>query len=490
MSDIAIVSIDKQLDTIKTKNLFLTVTALNFIWMLFHFTVVFFFTWKLKSVVLVWIFLWIGNFFAFLLDIPIWIVQNYFKAKTLYIIACISQIVAMLIFANFIFQISDFLANSLSQNSSTLWFFLTNSLNIFLLLVASFCYGLTKELQDVTSISYLLNNANPTQYTSIFAKNNLAMWLWSLFWLIVSWVILEFAPTLIIFSVLLLIIFIIYFTSKFFDNDKETIKLSDVSEFKVFVSWNLKDSLLKKVNKIELKKIIDSTRYLFIKPMTIKSWLTLKNLIEETKTTFITTYKVLTNIDVKLIVYWSIIMLLTFWFWDTFASTFLIDFLDKLWEGKSYILLWIIAIPAFGLQNLFWKISEKLWTYTTANIGLALSWISLFLMGTMSHTWVFTVMTLAIINSMWYAACMSLSQWVFLEEYNITYAQYNNLKEIDANAAAAPVKILQNLANVFWLLFGWIILFLLNYVWFFIIFWAFIICFLVWWLKHKDEIKK
>jgi hypothetical protein len=38
---------------------------------------------------------------------------------------------------------------------------------------------------------------------------------------------------------------------------------------------------------------------------------------------------------------------------------------------------------------------------------------------------------------------------VFLEEYNITYAQYNNLKEIDANAAAAPVKILQNLANVF-----------------------------------------
>jgi hypothetical protein len=71
MSDITVVSVDKTLDSVKEKNLFLTVTALNFIWMLFHFTVVFFFTWKLKSVVLVGIFLGIGNFFAFLLDIPI-----------------------------------------------------------------------------------------------------------------------------------------------------------------------------------------------------------------------------------------------------------------------------------------------------------------------------------------------------------------------------------------------------------------------------------
>jgi hypothetical protein len=44
---------------------------------------------------------------------------------------------------------------------------------------------------------------------------------------------------------------------------------------------------------------------------------------------------------------------------------------------------------------------------------------------------------------------MSLSQAVFLEEYNKSYANYNNLKEIDANAAAAPMKILQNFANVF-----------------------------------------
>jgi len=44
---------------------------------------------------------------------------------------------------------------------------------------------------------------------------------------------------------------------------------------------------------------------------------------------------------------------------------------------------------------------------------------------------------------------MCLSQASFLESYNKSFAEYNNLKEIDANASAAPMKILQNLANVF-----------------------------------------
>jgi hypothetical protein len=48
-----IVSIDKELSPIKFKNLFYSIVALNFAWMIFHFTVVFFFTLKLESVALV-----------------------------------------------------------------------------------------------------------------------------------------------------------------------------------------------------------------------------------------------------------------------------------------------------------------------------------------------------------------------------------------------------------------------------------------------------
>lgn len=502
MSESTIISVDRELDPIKSRNLFLTVTALNFIWMLFHFTVVFFFTLKLESVALVWVFLWIWNLFAFLLDIPIWIIQSYFKAKTLYIIACISQIIAMLIFANFIFQFTDFITQAVVENSWVVWtalnYFLWNWLNIILMLIASFCYWLTKELQDVTTISYILNNANPKQYSVIIAKNNIAMWLWAFFWLLLSWIILTFAPTLIIFSVVLIIFLIIFFTKKFFDNWEKTFNLKDIYKFKVLfekdkLEWiknELTEKIVKTVNTVELKNIINSTKYIFLKPTTLKSWLTLTMLIVETKKTFINTYNVLKSNKSDLIVYWSIIMVLTFWFRDTFASTFLISFLNWLWPWWSYILLWIIALPAFWLQGFFSKLANKYGDYTIANIWLVLSWISLFLMWIFANTNVLILMPLAIINSIWYASCMSLSQAIFLENYNKIYAEHNKLKEIDANASAAPMKILQNLANVVWLFFWWLILAILNYLWFFIVFWWFIIWFLYWSIKKRKEITK
>lgn len=502
----AIISVDKELDPIKSKNLFLTILVINFLWMLFHFTVVFFFTLQLKSIALVGIFLAIWNLFAFFVDIPIWIIQNYFKAKTLYIIASISQLIAILIFANFIFQVTDFITASVTQNTWIVWtalnFFLWNGLNIILLLIASFCYWITRELQDVTTISYVLNNSNPSQYANILARNNIAMWIWSLFWLILSWVILTFSPKLIVFSIILIIFMIIFFTSKFFDNWEKTINLKDIYKFKVLFEkgWlveakdNLKENIIKSVNAIELKDIIKSTQYIFIKPQVKKSWLTFNLLISETKKTLINTYMVLKSKQSSLLIYWSIIMVLTFWFRDTFASTFLIDFLNNIevfWKKWwSYILLWIIAIPAFWLQWFFSKLSAKFWAYWVANMWLVLSWFSLFLMWFFENSNVVIIMSLALINSIWYASCMSLSQAVFLDAYNKTYAEYNNLNEIDANASAAPMKILQNLANVFWLFFWWLILAILNYLWFFIVFWWFIIWFLYWSIKKKNEINK
>ncbi len=487
----AIISIDRELDSIKRRNLFLTVLALNFTWMLFHFTVVYFFTLQLKSVALVWIFLWIWNLFSFLFDIPVWIIQSYFKSKNLYIIACISQIVAMLIFANFIFQISWFITDTLKNNTWVVWstldFFLWNSLNIVLLLIASLCYWLSKEVQDVTTISYVLNNANPTQYNSILSKNNVAMWIWSLFWLITSWIILTFRPTLIIFSVIFIIILILFFTTKFFDNNEKTLNLKDVYKFKVLLEWNnLKEQILKSVNKVELKDIISTTKYLFLKPVPLKSWLSIKYLFYETKRIFLLTYKIMRKKESHIIIYWSMTMVLIFWFWDTFASTFMINLLEQLKWWYSYILLWIIAIPAFWLQDYFWKIAVKYWIYKVANFWLATSWISLILLWINSvEWWWFAIMSYAILNSVWYAACISLSQSVFLENYNNSFAEFNNLKEIDANASAAPMKILQNLANVVWLLLWWIILSILDYKWFFIFFWCLIFFFLFWSLKKR-----
>ena len=63
-------------------------------------------------------------------------------------------------------------------------------------------------------------------------------------------------------------------------------------------------------------------------------------LIVKTKKSFIDIYQTLKYAkSTSLIVYWSFSMVLTFGFWDTFASTFLIDFLDELKPGWSYVLL-------------------------------------------------------------------------------------------------------------------------------------------------------
>lgn len=492
MSDLAVVSVEKELDPIKEKNLFLTIVISTFIWMVFHFTVVFFFTFQLKSIALVWIFLWIWNLFSFLLDISIWIIQKYFKAKTLFIFSYISEITAILIFAYFTFQVAWN-----SDSWAWIWAFLWEWINIFLLLVASLCYWLTKELQDVTLISYVLNNANHNQYNSIFAKKNLWGWLWSLFGLILSWFLLTLEPRLIIIVIFFIIVLIIYFTKVFFDNSEKTITLKDIYKFNIFskkettnnLGNNIKENFTKSVNRIELKEVLEWTKYLFLKPLTIQSWLNIKMLIEQTKIEFIATYKILSWKENSILVYWSLAVWAVFWFWDTFAATFLISFLDTLMTWWWYILLWIIAIPAFWLQNFFSKMWSKYWVYKISNFWLSLSWSSLLLMWVFAlgkNIWI--IMWLAVINSIWYAACMSLSQSLFLESYNKAFALFNNLKEIDINASAAPSKLIQNLANVIWLFFWWIILALIWYVWFFIIFWVFIIYLSVWTIKNKKSI--
>lgn len=190
MSDLAIISVDKKLDPIKERNLFLNITVSNTIWMIFHFTVFFFFTFILKSVALVWLFLGIWNFFSFIFDISIWIIQKYFKPKLIFIFSYITEITAMIIFINFTFQISDHIKNTLTPDNmwvitSSLSFFLWNGLNIILLLLAAFCYWITKELQEVTLISYILNNANHNQYISLLARKNIYSWIWAFLWLII-----------------------------------------------------------------------------------------------------------------------------------------------------------------------------------------------------------------------------------------------------------------------------------------------------------------
>lgn len=70
--------------------------------------------------------------------------------------------------------------------------------------------------------------------------------------------------------------------------------------------------------------------------------------------------------------FWFIALILAFGFWDTFASSFLIDYLSKLPRigGFAYALLGIIAVPAFVAQDFFIKLAARTGKLVVALIGL------------------------------------------------------------------------------------------------------------------------
>ena len=100
-----IISVETKLDGYRLRNFYLTNSLQGFVWMIFHFSVVFFFAFLLQNVALVGIFLGFANIVAFGLDIPLGIIQRYIPTKRLFIIAAISQLIATGIFFAFIFKV-------------------------------------------------------------------------------------------------------------------------------------------------------------------------------------------------------------------------------------------------------------------------------------------------------------------------------------------------------------------------------------------------
>ena len=484
---------------IRLRNFYMTNAFQWFVWMVFHFSMVFFFTFQLQNVFLVGIFLWFANIIAFLIDIPIWIIQRYYSTKKLFIFWALSQLIATFIFFSLIYsfftQVGDISMVIIPKwFESIFWWFFWDVLNWILLIIASFCYWLTKEINDISTYWYILSHANPSEYSKILARNNITYWLGSLTGLVLSWIILSINPTFAIISLWIIITLFLLFTSRFFDNSEESINVSDIVSFTIAVKSlnkeNIREYLSEKINVHELPKIIENAKYIFLKPHSkekskFDKWV----FIAECKKNFLSISKILGHMPIYTLIYWTMSLVLIFWFWDTFATTFLIDFLNGIKPGWSYIMLAFIALPALGLQEYAGKIASKVWLKTVAFIGLGLSGFSLIGMGIFAWSWNgIIILSLALLNSVGYSCGMSLGQNWFLESYNKIYASSNNLTEIDASAAAWPMKILQNLANVIGLMLWGIILGIFGYSGFFILFGITILAVLGWSIKRKDAL--
>jgi len=345
--------------------------------------------------------------------------------------------------------------------------------NIVLLLAASFCYGFTKEVNDITTYSYIMNNADPSEYSAIISRNGIWTGGGCMGGLVLSGFILALNPTIAVLVLNAFIVLLIVFVLKFFDNANETVNIADLQKLKVIVEKDginkAKDFVIGYVSKADLAAVAKTTKLLFIRPAKKRTDFSVEKVKDETTKELISIRNLLTGLPYHIGLFWMMGIILIFGFWDTFAGSFLIEFLAKVSKPEyAYMMLGIMAIPAFVMQEPFINLSKKIGSFWVIAIGLALSGISLIIMS-LSDTAVMIIVC-GMMNSCGFAAGMGMSQGGFLDIYNKVYARKLNLSEIDSNASASPLKMLQNIANVLGLLLGGILLALFDYHGFFAIF--------------------
>ncbi|HRI35833.1 MAG TPA: MFS transporter [bacterium] len=477
------VSIETEGDDLRRRNLYILSGILGFVWIFFHFSVVYFFGLILQSVLLVGAFLAVGNLVAFFLDIPIGVLQKHVSAKKLFMVGGFSILLASLIFLKFIyFTSTEETGGTIIESLVT--FFLQDALNIILLLAASMLYGLTKEINDVTILSYILNNSDPSEYAVILSRNNIATGIGSFLGLITAGVIIPLSPFFAIVSLIVVIIVLLVFLARFFDNPTDTVRLGDISRLKLVMEREniekMREFSVEKIRKIDLAEFAKKEKFIFIKPIEVREQVTFKELVETTKREFRTARDVLFAAPLNHTLLWVFAVILMFGFWDTFVATFQVDFLQKLLEINSgngivrtrlvsaYLLLGLLVIPVFLMQSLFIGLSKRIGVYTVVLSGVILSSCSVMLFG--YSTDLGLVMLFGFLNSFGYAAAMPLAQASFLDVFNSCHAEKHNLREIDSNASAAPLKMLLNFANIVGLLVGGALVSILGFNEFFFVF--------------------
>ena len=252
---------------------------------------------------------------------------------------------------------------------------------------------------------------------------------------------------------------LILFIFKYFDSTESTISLKDITKFKIIAKKpsldSIKEYAIGYVAKTDFAKLAAETKMILLRPKKVdNSGFDPKKLIPETITELKNIRKVVAELPRNASLIWFITIVLILGFWDTFASSFLLDYISKVpgVGGFTYVILGILAIPAFVTQQFFIGLAQKVGKFWVIAFGLLVSGLSIICFGLTEG--VMFVVIFGLLNSLGYAAGMGIAQGEFLDLYNSEYAKKQSLTEIDSNASASPLKIISNAANVMGLTIG------------------------------------
>ena len=458
------------------KNFYNVMGVYGSIWIIFHLTCVFFFGFIVWSPLLIGIFLGIGNLWSMMLDVPLGIIQRKVPSKVMFSVGNTLMIVAAVLFLILV-RTTDGLALSIDGNIFEITRnFLWTGINFILLLFIGLLYGTVKEIYDVVSLSYLLNNNDPSEFDNAMSKLNIYLGVGMIAGIILSIFILSLSTNsveLILFVLIFLVICVRIYIKNYFDNSHEVFSLSTIKNLHITQkNANSAEQSTKytknTISTIDFQKIKWTMDYIIMKPKEISKEIDWEDIKAKTKLEFSMLYKL--SIDKTSyipFILWTIGWILIFGCWDTIVTTFFIDYLEEALKESGvqniirsgFILIGIIAIPAYTLQFFWIKKSAIHGKFSIITLGFFISAISLFglaIAGNFQNLiGLIIVVLLGMCNSVGYAAGYPMSQSAFAEEYNISYARVTGSNVINADVSAAPLKILNNFANAIGLIFWW-----------------------------------
>lgn len=128
----------------------------------------------------------------------------------------------------------------------------------------------------------------------------------------------------------------------------DSVNIADITDFRVSIQkWNkenVREYITETVKKVDIEKVLNGAKYLMLKPKqtTEGAKIPWKNIVVSSRREFSIIWEICMHKPIHISLFWTITLVLTFGFWDTFASSFLLDFLDEIKPGWSYILLALI----------------------------------------------------------------------------------------------------------------------------------------------------
>lgn len=399
---------------------------------------------------------------------------------------------------------------------------------VFFVYLAAIFFAISFDLMEITVTSYIMAESLPANYGQNLSYKEVAHWIWLLFGLVISAIILSasyfiwaawdlliktsteilktqlsdgFASSLLISQLIILFILValLCFAYIFFDKDVKVFSWDYVkTSLQVLkantIEW-LRNSAIEVVE-TTLEKLKSEPNQVNLISTEEKVKIDWNEIFSDISSSAIVIKNIFVNLPRNISLIWSLAIVTIFSYWDTFLWTFLPIFFTDLLRTQDWwisnvpwsLMLLMFIVPVLGLFPIFAKYWDKLWRHYFVFAWMILTCISVFLLGFASYDMFFLFVIAWFWVWIWYVAGMSCAKADLANKINEFVAVSTKSSKIDTNASAGPIMMVNNFWNIIGPLAGG---FFIDFLWFqgfFIIFWISILCFIVYSFVNYNQI--